>query len=49
MGRDELPTEPLLAMVPVSVRSPNEASHMGNRISTMIVPIPTAHYHPAGG
>jgi diacylglycerol O-acyltransferase / wax synthase len=39
--RGELPDEPLVAMVPVSVRSEDEMGTFGNRISTMIVPIPT--------
>lgn len=39
--RGELPDEPLVAMVPVSVRSPDDGYASGNRISTMIVPIPT--------
>src|SRR5918999_2915781 len=39
--RDELPGEPLVAMVPVSVRAEDEQGTFGNRISTMIVPIPT--------
>src|SRR5215210_3789893 len=41
LDRDELPREPLVAMVPVSVRTEQEAGTFGNRISTMIVPIPT--------
>ncbi|HYH88757.1 MAG TPA: wax ester/triacylglycerol synthase family O-acyltransferase, partial [Solirubrobacteraceae bacterium] len=41
LARDELPDEPLVAMVPVSVRTDEEAGTFGNRISTMIVPIPT--------
>jgi len=41
MERDELPRTPLVAMVPVSVRAPHEAKAFGNRISAMIVPIPT--------
>jgi diacylglycerol O-acyltransferase / wax synthase len=39
--RDELPDDPLVAMVPVSVRGEEEQGTFGNRISTMIVPIPT--------
>jgi diacylglycerol O-acyltransferase / wax synthase len=39
--RDELPRTPLVAMVPVSVRAPEHAGTFGNRISAMIVPIPT--------
>jgi diacylglycerol O-acyltransferase len=41
LERDELPEEPLVAMVPVSVRAEDEQGTFGNRISTMIVPIPT--------
>jgi diacylglycerol O-acyltransferase len=41
LERDELPKEPLVAMIPVSVRTEEEAGTYGNRISTMIVPIPT--------
>jgi diacylglycerol O-acyltransferase len=41
LERDELPDEPLVAMIPVSVRTEEEAGTYGNRISTMIVPIPT--------
>jgi diacylglycerol O-acyltransferase len=41
LDRDELPQAPLVAMVPVSVRAPHEAQAFGNRISAMIVPIPT--------
>jgi WS/DGAT/MGAT family acyltransferase len=39
--RDELPDEPLVAMVPVSVRTPEEMGTFGNKVSAMIVPIPT--------
>src|SRR4051795_13225900 len=41
LRRDELPEQPLVAMIPVSVRTEEEAGTFGNRISTMIVPIPT--------
>ena len=41
LDRDELPKEPLVAMIPVSVRTEEQAGTYGNRISTMIVPIPT--------
>ena len=41
LARDELPREPLVAMVPVSVRTEEEQGEFGNRISAMIVPIPT--------
>ncbi|MCW2982957.1 MAG: conserved hypothetical rane protein [Conexibacter sp.] len=46
LDRDELPDAPLIAMVPVSVRAPHEAHAFGNRISAMIVPIPTDVAHP---
>ena len=39
--RGELPDDPLVAMVPVSVRGEDEVGTFGNRVSTMIVPIPT--------
>ena len=46
LERDELPEEPLVAMVPVSVRAEDEQGTFGNRISTMIVPIPTDEADP---
>ena len=39
--RDELPREPLVAMVPVSVRTEEQMGTFGNRVSMMIVPIAT--------
>ena len=39
--RGELPDEPLVAMVPVSVRTEEQKGTFGNRVSMMIVPIPT--------
>jgi WS/DGAT/MGAT family acyltransferase len=44
--RGELPKDPLVAMVPVSVRREDERGTFGNRISTMIVPIPTNEPDP---
>jgi diacylglycerol O-acyltransferase len=44
--RDELPEEPLAAMVPVSVRTEEEAGTFGNRVSAMFVPIPTNEPDP---
>jgi len=41
LDHDELPREPLVAMIPVSVRTEEQAGTFGNRVSTMIVPIPT--------
>jgi WS/DGAT/MGAT family acyltransferase len=37
----ELPDVPLVAMIPVSVRTAAEAGTFGNRVSTMLVTIPT--------
>lgn len=37
----DLPAEPLLAMVPVSVRTPEQMGTFGNRVSSMIVALPT--------
>lgn len=39
--RGELPAEPLVSMIPVSVRAKHELGSFGNRVSMMIVPIPT--------
>ena len=44
--RDELPRKPLVAMVPVSVRTEDEMGAFGNRISMMIVPIATDEADP---
>ena len=43
----ELPDEPLVAMVPVSVRTPEQMGTFGNRVSAMLVPIPTDEPDPA--
>jgi WS/DGAT/MGAT family acyltransferase len=40
-ARADLPEVPLLAMIPVSVRTPEQSGTFGNRISMMIVPLPT--------
>jgi diacylglycerol O-acyltransferase len=37
----ELPDDPLVAMIPVSVRTPEQRGTFGNRVSTMAVAIPT--------
>jgi WS/DGAT/MGAT family acyltransferase len=39
--RDALPADPLVAMVPMSVRTEEQMGTYGNRVSMMIVPIPT--------
>ena len=44
--RDELPREPLVAMVPVSVRTEEQTGTFGNRVSMMIVPIATDEADP---
>jgi diacylglycerol O-acyltransferase len=41
LARDDLPEDPLVAMVPVAVRSEADKDAFGNRIGMMIVPIPT--------
>jgi WS/DGAT/MGAT family acyltransferase len=46
LERDELPRDPLVAMIPVSVRSEEERGSFGNRVSTMIVPLPTNEENP---
>jgi diacylglycerol O-acyltransferase len=45
-ARDELPAKPLVAMVPVSVRTEEQMGTFGNRVSMMIVPIPTHEADP---
>jgi WS/DGAT/MGAT family acyltransferase len=45
LERDALPDEPLVAMVPMSVRTEEERGAFGNRVSMMIVPIPTNEAH----
>src|SRR3954464_12922662 len=47
LERDALPAEPLVAMVPMYVRKRDEKGSWGNRISMMIVPIPTNEPDPA--
>ncbi|HEY5335107.1 MAG TPA: wax ester/triacylglycerol synthase family O-acyltransferase [Mycobacteriales bacterium] len=39
--RGALPTDPLVVMVPLSVRQPEQVGTFGNKISMMVVPIPT--------
>jgi len=46
LARDALPEEPLIAMVPVSVRTEEQQGTFGNRISAMTVPIPTDEADP---
>jgi diacylglycerol O-acyltransferase / wax synthase len=46
LERGELPADPLVAMVPVSVRTPEQLGTFGNRVSTMITAIPTDEADP---
>ncbi|HMD51363.1 MAG TPA: wax ester/triacylglycerol synthase family O-acyltransferase, partial [Solirubrobacteraceae bacterium] len=47
VAHKELPAEPLVTMVPVSVRTPEQFGTFGNRVSTMIVELPTDERDPA--
>ncbi len=42
----DLPEEPLIAMIPISVRTEEQIGTYGNRISMMIAPIPTDEPDP---
>jgi WS/DGAT/MGAT family acyltransferase len=44
--RDELPKEPLVAMVPMSVRTEEQMGTFGNRVSMLITPIATDEADP---
>jgi diacylglycerol O-acyltransferase len=46
--RGELPDDPLVAMIPVSVRTTEQQGTFGNRVSMMTVPIPTNEVRPEG-
>ena len=41
LERGELPDEPLVALVPVSVRTDEEKGTFGNKVTGMVLPIPT--------
>ena len=41
IGRGELPDDPLVAMVPISVRAEDEKGAMGNQVSAMLVSLAT--------
>jgi WS/DGAT/MGAT family acyltransferase len=49
LEHDELPADPLVAMVPVSVRDANQSGTFGNRVSAMFVPIPPTRPIPSTG
>jgi WS/DGAT/MGAT family acyltransferase len=40
-SKGELPAEPLVVMAPISIRGEEEKGAMGNRVSAMMLPIPT--------
>ncbi len=46
ISQDELPAEPLVAFVPVSVRTPEQVGTYGNRVSVMIAELPTDEPDP---
>lgn len=46
LANESLPEDPLLAQIPVSVRTKEQIGTYGNRISVMIVPIPTDEPDP---
>ena len=46
LDHGELPDAPLVTMVPVSVRTPEQFGTFGNRISTMVVELPTDEADP---
>jgi diacylglycerol O-acyltransferase len=41
IDHDALPSQPLVAMIPVSVRDPASQGALGNRVSAMLAPLPT--------
>ncbi len=46
VGRGEQPPEHLIALVPVSLRTPGEEAELGNRMSTILVRLPLAIEDP---
>ena len=46
IDNSELPVEPLVAMVPISVRSADQKGAMGNQVSNMFVELPTNEADP---
>jgi WS/DGAT/MGAT family acyltransferase len=45
-SKSELPTDPLVVMAPISIRSADEKGALGNRVSGMTLPIPTDEADP---
>ncbi len=41
LDHDALPEEPLVTLVPLSVRTPEQAGSAGNQVSVMLAPLPT--------
>ena len=46
VDHDALPGQPLVAMIPVSVRDPAGQGALGNRVSAMLAPLPTSVTDP---
>ena len=46
LDHDALPDQPLVAMIPVSVRDPASKGALGNRVSAMLAPLPTSVTDP---
>ena len=46
---DALPDQPLIAMIPVSVRDPASKGALGNKVSAMLATLPTNSPTPASG
>jgi WS/DGAT/MGAT family acyltransferase len=46
LEKDELPDKPLVAMVPVSTRTKDEKTDMGNQVSAMLIQLPTDEEDP---
>jgi WS/DGAT/MGAT family acyltransferase len=46
VDHDALPGQPLVAMIPVSVRDPAGQGALGNRVSAMLTPLPTSLTDP---
>src|SRR5204863_6975358 len=45
-SKGELPADPLIVMAPISIRTEEEKGAMGNRVSAMMLPIPTNEADP---
>jgi diacylglycerol O-acyltransferase len=47
VDHDALPDQPLVTLVPLSVRTPEQAKDAGNQVSVMLAPLPTHLADPA--